>query len=256
VPRPRKREIVGTGVSITDYEEVCGEIDRATAARDRIFICCAPASTLIFARRDHALASALGAADIVTPDGMGVVYAARLLGETLGDRVYGPELMERQCSRAAAAGQRVWLYGGTDVAALTVLREALAVKYPGLTIAGSWSPPHRELTADETDEIVARINSDDPDIVWVGVGSPKQELWMHGLRDRLDAPVLIGVGAAFDFHAGLVSQAPGWVQRRGLEWLYRMASDPRRLVRRYLTTLPLFVALVLAQTLRQRLRRH
>ncbi|MGH2906442.1 MAG: WecB/TagA/CpsF family glycosyltransferase [Solirubrobacterales bacterium] len=245
----RSREIIGTQVSITDYAEVLDAIDAAVAARERIFICCTPASSLMFARKDTALRAALTDADIVTPDGMGVVYAARLLGETIGDRVYGPDLMEYHCERAAANGQRIWLYGGFDDAALADLRTELAKRFPGITIAGSHSPPHRPLTTEESAAIVAQINADAPDVVWIGLGSPKQELWMHDHRAALDAPVLCGVGAAFDFIAGRVDQAPGWMQRVGLEWLFRLLREPRRLARRYLTTLPHFALLVLRQKL-------
>ena len=248
----RRREIIGTAVSITDYDEVLDAIDTALELGTRSYVCCTPASSLIFARDDRALANALTAADIVTPDGMGVVYAARLLGEKISDRVYGPDLMELQLARAAAAGTPTYLYGGFDDAALARLRDALADRHPGLTIVGTHSPPHRPLTREETDKLVAEINASGAQIVWVGLGSPKQEVWMHESRAALDAPVLVGVGAAFDFFAGRVSQAPAWMQRAGLEWLYRIFQDPLRLGRRYLLTLPRFVALVATQSLRER----
>ncbi|MFY9488621.1 MAG: WecB/TagA/CpsF family glycosyltransferase [Solirubrobacterales bacterium] len=252
----RRRDVIGTAVSITDYAEVLDAIDQAIAADEKIFICCTPASSLIFARRDPRLRAALAEAAIVTPDGMGVVYAARLLGEQITDRVYGPDLMLAQCERAANAGQRIWLYGGFDDRSLAQLRSNLTTRFVGLEIVGSLSPPHREPTDAETDALVQRINADSPDVVWVGLGSPKQELSMHTLRDRLDASVLCGVGAAFDFHASRVSQAPGWMQRRGLEWLFRILRDPLRLGRRYLATLPHFAVLVAGQALRERARRN
>lgn len=252
MPELRQRDVIGTGISIVDYDAVLNRIDAAIAGRENIYICCAPASTLVTAHNDADLRAALAGADVVTPDGMGVVWAARLLGEQLSDRVYGPTLMQRQCEHAATAGQRIWLYGGFDEAALGQLRQSLGAEYPGLTIAGGWSPPHRPLTSNERDDVVARINSDKPDVVWVGFGSPKQEKWMHELRPLLDAPVLVGVGAAFDFLAGRVAQAPPWMQRRGLEWLYRLGREPRRLGPRYLRTNPVFIARVLAQVLRER----
>lgn len=248
----RKREIIGTSVAITDYEEVLDEIDRAVADSDKIFICCAPASSLVFARRDPELAAAYRDAAIVTPDGKGVVLAARLLGEQIHDRVYGPDLMLAHCARAEATGQRIWLYGGFDDEALAQLRECLLERFPRLTIAGSYSPPHRSLTEAETDLLVARINADIPDVVWVGLGSPKQEIWMRKLRGRIEAPTLCGVGAAFDFISGRVGQAPNWIQRAGFEWLHRLINDPRRLVGRYMKTLPVFVVLVLRQKLARR----
>lgn len=248
---PARRAIVGTSVSITDYDEVLDAIDVAVAQRERIVICCAPASSLMFARRDAALASALESAQIVTPDGMGVVYAARMLGETISDRVYGPDLMEAQLARAAAAGTPTFLYGGHDEAALTQLRATLTERHPGLNIVGGESPPHRAPTADEAAATIATINRSEAQIVWVGLGSPKQELWMHANRGALDAAVLCGVGAAFDFYIGRVAQAPAWMQSRGLEWLYRVFKDPVRLGKRYLLTLPAFVFAVIAQRLRK-----
>lgn len=245
----RRREIIGTDVAITDYAEVLGAFDAAIEQRRKIFVCCAPASSLVFARRNPELRRAYENAEIVTPDGKGVVLAARLLGEQIEDRVYGPDLMQMQLERAAARGQSVWLYGGFDEAALAMLESTLRERHPDLKIAGSWSPPHRELTGAKTDDLVEMINADAPDIVWVGLGSPKQEIWMNELRGRLDAPVLCGVGAAFDFAIGRVDQAPRWMQKAGLEWLFRLLKDPKRLFGRYLTTLPVFVLLVLGQRL-------
>lgn len=244
---PRRREIVGTQVSITDYAEVLDTIDAAVEENARTFICCAPASTLVFARDNPELAAALAAAGVVTPDGMGVVHAARLLGESIGDRVYGPDLMEAQLARAASAGTPTYFYGGHDEPALEQLKSALAERFAGLSIAGGASPPHRAPTDAERAETIAAINASGAKIVWVGLGSPKQELWMHANRAELEAPVLIGVGAAFDFLAGRTDQAPDWVQRASLEWLYRIVKEPRRLLGRYLRTLPRFALLVLRQ---------
>lgn len=246
----RTRSIIGTEVSITDYDEVIEAMFAAIGANERIFVCCTPASSLVYARDDAALQAALAEAAIVTPDGMGVVHAARLLGEKIADRVYGPDLMALACDRAAASDVKIWLYGGTNEAALAQLETALEARHKGLKIVGSHSPPHRELNDAELDEIAASINADNPSIVWVGLGSPKQEIWMHKMRPRLNAPVLVGVGAAFDFHAGRVAQAPSWMQKLSLEWLFRVLQEPRRLGARYLKTLPRFVALVVRQKLR------
>ncbi len=253
----RRREIIGTAVSMTDYEEVLDTIDDAIAADRRIYICCAPASSLVFARDDEALADAFAHAEIVTPDGMGVVHAARLLGEKLGDRVYGPDLMAAQCKRSAAGPVRspIFLYGGHDAKSLDALRANLSTVFSGIEIAGWHLPPHRDLTPEEEAAVVAEINASGAKIVWVGIGSPKQELWMRGMRERLDAPVLVGVGAAFDFFSARVAQAPGWMQRLSLEWLFRLLQDPARLGKRYLLTLPRFASLALAQAVRERLFR-
>lgn len=246
----RSRDIIGTQIAITDYDEVMDAIDSAINERDRIYICCTPASSLVAARRDPALQAALAGSRINTPDGKGVVLAARILGEQINDRVYGPDLMLAQLERAAAAGTPVWLHGGYDADALEALTSSLKSRFPGLVLVGGESPPHRPLTSAETAEAVSRINAAAPAIVWVGLGSPKQEIWMHELRPVLEAPVLIGVGAAFDFHAGRVEQAPRWMRDKGLEWIYRLMREPVRLGRRYLTTLPAFGYRVLAQRIR------
>lgn len=251
---PRRREIAGISVSITDYAEVLDAIDTAVATDQRIYICCAPASSLMFARSDDRLAAAYSDAQIVTPDGMGVVYAARLLGETIRERVYGPDLMLMQLERAAEAGTPTYFYGGVDSDELSKLLAVFRERFPKLEIAGAKSPPHRELTADERAAALAEINASGARIVWIGLGSPKQELWMRDARPELSAPVLIGVGAAFDFHAGRVSQAPAWMQRRGLEWLHRFSQNPLRLGKRYLLTLPRFVAVVARQAAAERRR--
>jgi N-acetylglucosaminyldiphosphoundecaprenol N-acetyl-beta-D-mannosaminyltransferase len=247
---PRKRTIAGVGVSLTDYQEVLDAIDAALAERTQIAICCCPASSLMFARDDPEAARALAGAEIVTPDGMGVVYASRLLGEALPDRVYGPDLMELQLARAAAAGTPTFLYGGFDEQALEQLRRRLVEAHHGLRIVGGISPPHRPPSAAELAADVAEINASGAQIVWVGLGSPKQEIWIDRQRAALDATVLCGVGAAFDFAIDRVAQAPRWMQDHGLEWLFRLAREPRRLGRRYAVTLPRFALAVIGQRLR------
>jgi N-acetylglucosaminyldiphosphoundecaprenol N-acetyl-beta-D-mannosaminyltransferase len=165
--------------------------------------------------------------------------------------------MEAACARAARTGRRFYLYGGRSQGALAELTRRLRHRHPGLQIAGGHAPPFRPLTPDEEDEVVADIERARPDVVWVGLGVPKQEKWMARMRPRLSAPVLVGVGAAFDFHAGLVPQAPAHMQRLGLEWLFRLIQEPRRLWRRYLHYNPRFVtgfARQYAQHLRARAR--
>jgi N-acetylglucosaminyldiphosphoundecaprenol N-acetyl-beta-D-mannosaminyltransferase len=148
----------------------------------------------------------------------------------------------------------MYLYGGRNQGALVQLALNLRRRFPGVRIVGGYSPPFRELRAEEEDAIVREINRSGADVVWVGVGAPKQEKWMSMMRDRLDAPVLVGVGAAFDFHAGLVPQAPMWMQSAGLEWLYRLLHEPRRLWRRYARYNPRFVTGFAGQYARHRLR--
>ena len=161
---------------------------------------------------------------------------------TQATRVYGPDLMAKYCERSAQTGTRMYLYGGRNQGALVELALQLRRRYPGLQIVGGYSPPFRALTDDERDWVVDDINRSKADVVWVGTGQPKQEIWMREMRPLLDAPMLIGVGAAFDFHAGLVPQAPTWMQNVGLEWVYRLSKEPRRLWRRYARYNPRFVA--------------
>ena len=175
----------------------------------------------------------------------------------LRDRVYGPYLMERACARAARTGQRMYLYGGRDddPQALARLRSALETRHPGLQIVGTLQASFKALTDQEADEVAQAINAADPDLVWVGIGVPRQEKWMAAMRSRLNAPVLVGVGAAFDFNAGLIPQAPDRVQRLGMEWLFRLCQEPRRLWRRYARYNPRFVVGFGRQYLRHRLGR-
>jgi N-acetylglucosaminyldiphosphoundecaprenol N-acetyl-beta-D-mannosaminyltransferase len=234
--------ILGVPLAVTDYDRTLDWIDAAVQLRAREYLCVAAVHTVMESREDDALRAAVDGAAFTVPDGQPLAWALRKLGHDIDARVYGPELMERACARAACSGQRHYLYGGRDEQALAQLTANLLDRHAGLQLAGGWSPPHRELSNAELDEIAARINAARPDIVWVGIGVPKQEKWMAAMRDRLDAPVLVGVGAAFDFHAGLVAQAPAWMQRRGLEWLFRLMQEPRRLFRRYARHNPRFVA--------------
>jgi N-acetylglucosaminyldiphosphoundecaprenol N-acetyl-beta-D-mannosaminyltransferase len=193
------------------------------------------------AREDPETRAAVLGATLAVPDGQPLVWALHLLGHPRATRVYGPDLMARFCERAAGSGTPIFLYGGRTPAALEMLRERLQQRYPGLRIAGAYSPPFRELTAQEEQRVIDAIDSSGAAVVWVGTGQPKQERWMLRMRPRLRAPLLVGVGAAFDFHAGLVPQAPAWMQRRGLEWVYRLSREPRRLWRRYARYNPLFL---------------
>ncbi len=186
------------------------------------------------------------------PDGMPVVWALRALGEEIHDRVYGPTLMELCCARLANRGRRVWLYGGKDDQVQAALRSELERRFPGLTVAGGWVPPFRDLSDVELGEVAERIDADEPDVVWIGISTPRQEKLMARIRPRLYAPVMISVGAAFDFIPGLVSQAPGWMQERGLEWLYRASREPRRLGPRYARVTPRFAAGVMRQLAAER----
>ena len=241
VAPPPTASVLGVPLAVTDYTGTMDWMDATIAARRKGYICVAATHTVVACQDDPDLREAVLGAALVVPDGQPVVWAMNALGHDLRDRVYGPDLMANYCERSALNGTRMFLYGGRNQGALVQLALNLRRRYPGVQIVGGYCPPFRELTGEERDAVVAEINHARPDVVWVGIGVPKQEKWMASMRDRLDASVLVGVGAAFDFHAGLVPQAPSWMQSSGLEWLYRLAQEPRRLWRRYLTYSPRFV---------------
>ncbi len=241
VRTPATVDVLGIPLGLTDYERALDWIDATVDSRERAYVCVCNVHAVMAAAEDPQLRSALLRSDLNVPDGQPLVWAMNLLGYPLSDRVYGPELMARSCARAAASGQRFYLYGGRNQGALVQLALNLRQRYPGIKIVGGYSPPHRALTEEEREAIVGEINHSEADVVWVGIGVPKQEKWMADMRHDLEAPVLVGVGAAFDFHAGLVPQAPPVLQESGLEWAYRLAQEPRRLWRRYLRYNPRFV---------------
>jgi N-acetylglucosaminyldiphosphoundecaprenol N-acetyl-beta-D-mannosaminyltransferase len=246
--------VLGVPLALTDYEHTLDWMDEAVAADERGYVCVAATHTVMACQEDAELRAAVLDADFTVPDGQPLVWALRLLGHPLPDRVYGPTLMDAACARAARTGRRFYLYGGRNHGALAELARQLRLRHPGLQIVGGHVPPFRELTADEEAAVAADIARSRADVVWVGIGVPKQEKWMAHMRPRLSAPVLVGVGAAFDFHAGLIPQAPAAMQRLGLEWLFRLAQEPRRLWRRYLRYNPRFVAGFARQYARHRLR--
>ena len=247
-----RREILGIPIAMLDYERAMNVMDLMVDSRYRGWVCAAAVHSVMVAQDDPLMKQALTDAVITVPDGMPIVWAANRLGEHLPNRVYGPELMRRYCNRSVERGHRVWLYGGRDQGALVQLALNLRRKHPGIRIVGGFSPPFRSLTPEEDEAVAEQINAARPDVLWVGIGVPKQEKWMVRMRSRLDVPVMCAVGAAFDFHAGRVSQAPHWMQERGLEWTYRIAQEPRRLLPRYLYTNPRFMLESARQYARER----
>jgi N-acetylglucosaminyldiphosphoundecaprenol N-acetyl-beta-D-mannosaminyltransferase len=241
-PELSRASVLDVPLAVADYESVLDWMAAIVAARGRVYVTAAAVNLVMCAREDPAARRAVLGADLVVPDGQPLVWALHLLGHPAATRVYGPDLMALHCARAARDGTPVYLYGGRDAGALGLLTRRLRERFPGLVIAGGYAPPFRPLTTDEEGRVAAEINDSGAQVVWVGIGQPKQETWMSAMRPHLAAPVLVGVGAAFDFHAGLVPQAPPWMGRHGLEWAYRLAREPRRLWRRYLRYNPLFVA--------------
>src|SRR3954466_13246041 len=249
---PASVEVLGIPLALTDYERTMDWMDATIASKRRGYVCVAAVHTVMVCQEDAELREAVLNSDLTVPDGQPLVWAMNALGHDLSSRVYGPDLMARYCERSALTGARMFLYGGRNQGALVQLALNLRRRFPGVKIVGGYSPPFRDLTPHEEQVVVDEINRTGADVVWVGIGVPKQEKWMAAMRRRLDAPVLVGVGAAFDFHAGLVPQAPGWMQSSGLEWAFRLAQEPRRLWRRYLRYNPRFVAGFVSQLARSR----
>jgi N-acetylglucosaminyldiphosphoundecaprenol N-acetyl-beta-D-mannosaminyltransferase len=255
LPTPREirtRELLGIPIAMTDYERAMDVMDGMIARGERGYVCCVAVHAVMVAQSDAEMRAALLGSTLTVPDGMPLVWAANLMGEGLPNRVYGPELMRRYNERCRDRGHRVWLYGGRDQGSLAQLALHMHRANPGIHVVGGYSPPFRPLTEAEESEIARQINAAQPDILWVGIGVPKQEKWMARMRPRLDVPVMCAVGAAFDFHAGRISQAPPWMQQRGLEWTYRIAQEPRRLLPRYLYYNPRFMTAFAAQLVRER----
>ena len=204
--------------------------------------------SLMQAQHSMSFKGILQDADLVVPDGYPLAWLGRQKGFALRRRVYGPELLERFCGATQGKGYRHYFYGGAQGVAAD-LAARLGDRYRGLQVAGAYCPPFRPLTQEEDDETVSMINAAHANVVWVGLGAPKQERWMSEHRGRLNASVLVGVGAAFDFHTGRIAQAPHWMREHGLEWLFRLSREPSRLWRRYLIYGTQFVALVLLEAL-------
>jgi N-acetylglucosaminyldiphosphoundecaprenol N-acetyl-beta-D-mannosaminyltransferase len=249
---PQSAEVLGIPLAISDYQHVLDWMDSMIACGARGYLTAAAVNLVMAAQEEPETLAAVLAATLAVPDGQPLVWALHALGHPRATRVYGPDLMAEFCARAAGTGVPIYLYGGRSGAARGLLEERLSLRFPGLRIAGGSSPPFRPLSAEEDEREIELINASGAAVVWVGTGQPRQERWMHRMRSRLTPPLLVGVGAAFDFHAGLVPQAPRWMQRNGLEWSYRLAHEPRRLWRRYARYNPLFVASFSRQYLRHR----
>jgi exopolysaccharide biosynthesis WecB/TagA/CpsF family protein len=252
---PLRGEIVGVDISITDYAEVVRCVINAAMQRRSLLLTAADVHMIIQARRDPAYAAALHAFDIVTPDGQPVRWGLALTGQgRLDDRVYGPTLMLRICTSAASKGLPIFLYGSRQET-LDRLAARLREREPNLIIAGMRAGRFRPLTIDEQVQDADEIMQSGAAMVFVGMGCPRQEWWVFHMRHRISVPML-AVGAAFDFHAGLVAQAPPWMQARGLEWAFRLSREPQRLWRRYLLLTPRYVPLIAAQALGHRFTHH
>jgi len=232
-------DVLGVHVNAATIPLAVDQIGRFIRDRAKTYVCITSVHGIVESLQDESLRLIHNQSGLTSTDGMPLVWAARYAGHD-AERVYGPDLTLALCERAASEGWSSFFYGAAPGVADTMASN-LEQWFEGFTTAGTLSPPYRELTPEESDDIVETINAADPDIVWVGLSTPKQERWMAAHRNRLNAPVLIGVGAAFDFHAGNLRQAPSFLQKAGLEWLFRLAVEPKRLWRRYLVQYPPFV---------------
>ena len=245
-PTPATVNVLGVHITAVNMALALAVIDRWIAERTPHYVILRDVHGVILSQDDPTLRAIHNRAGLVTPDGMPLVWLSKLHGHRHVERVYGPDLMLALCEHSLARGYRHYLYGSSE-AVLAKLQANLTAAFPGLDIVGAYSPPFRQLTPEEDDAVVAMLNAAAPDIIWVGLSTPKQERWMAAHVDRLQAPALMGVGAAFDFHAGMKPQAPRWMQRSGLEWLFRLATEPSRLWKRYLIYSPRFVYLTALQ---------
>ncbi|MGC4403595.1 WecB/TagA/CpsF family glycosyltransferase [Methyloversatilis sp. MC4-4] len=242
--------VLGAPIDVVSIEGAAERILAWAKAHESRYVTICNAHVVVTARQDKSYLDVIAASDMATPDGAPVAWVLRKSGYGSQRRVCGPDLMWLLCSLCGEQEVSIYGYGSTDET-LGKLSERLALAFPSLKVAGLESPPFRPLSEAEDEAAVARINESGAGIVFVGLGCPKQERWMANHKGKVNA-VMIGVGAAFDFHAGTVHRAPQWMQRTGLEWLHRLCSEPRRLWKRYLVTNTLFVIGALSQLLKLR----
>lgn len=242
-------QVLGVRVDAVQIPATIEQMEKWIAQRDECrFVAVTGMHGVTEAQHDSTFKHVLNSAALVVPDGMPLVWLGRRKGFPLRRRVYGPELTMAFCVQTAARGYRHFFYGGAPGVAEN-LAGRFAEQFPGFCLAGTYSPPFRPLTREEDTSVVTAINRSHADVVWVGLSTPKQERWMFEHQKCLHAPVLVGVGAAFDFHTGRIPQAPFWMREHGLEWFFRLCHEPRRLWRRYLLYGGEFSALVLLEAL-------
>jgi len=244
--------ILGTPISIVSMGKVIDLLEEWVAGARDHYVVFRDVHGVMLARNEPQLRRAHIESDLVAPDGMPLVWAARLAGSKEISRVCGPDLLLVACEHGLSRGWRHYFYGGAPGVAEDLERE-LRNRFPGIDVVGTYSPPFQSLSAEEDDRASAAIRAAHPHFVWVGLGTPKQELWMAEHCGKCGGATLLGIGGAFDLHAGLVPRAPGWMQSLGLEWCHRLACEPRRLWRRYFTYVPLFLVLVALELITRRI---
>jgi len=237
---PERADVLGIGVSAVNMKDAVRHCQRLLKTGGKGYVCLTGVHGVMEAQRDPELRRILNRSFLCLPDGMPTVWVGHLRGLGRMRRVYGPDFMLAMCRAGRASGLRHFLYGGNPGVAER-LRQQLQLHIPGIRIVGTYTPPFRPLTLSEEQQMLALVNKARPDIVWVGISTPKQERFMAEYIERIDARLIIGVGAAFDFCAGLKRDAPEWMKRSGLQWLHRLMMEPRRLGRRYLRNNPAFL---------------
>jgi N-acetylglucosaminyldiphosphoundecaprenol N-acetyl-beta-D-mannosaminyltransferase len=245
----KRVNVLGVGISVLNLPSALSVIAEAIGMRRKGYICVTGVHGVMEAQSDPAFKAILNNAMLCTPDGIPMVWAGRLHGFSEMDRVYGPDLLLLVCEWSKQSGCRHFFYGGGDGVA-ELLAEKLKTKFPELNVAGTFTPPFRPLTVAEETKFQELVRNLQPDIIWVGLSTPKQEKFMAEYLSKLDTTLMVGIGAAFDFHSGRVKQAPRWMQRSGLEWFFRLCQEPRRLAKRYLRNNPLFLMKFSSQLLR------
>ncbi|MCY1253769.1 UDP-N-acetyl-D-mannosaminuronic acid transferase [compost metagenome] len=245
--------VLGSFINAISWDEAIASIHQWARNRESRYVCICNVHSVVTARSNREFSKVIADADMTTPDGAPIAWMLRRLGFPAQPRINGPDLMLRYCEHAERTGESIFLYGGR-AETLLLLEQRLREDYPALRIAGMHSPPFRKLTDEEDRQVIENINKSGAGTVWVSLGCPKQEQWMAERRGSINA-VMIGVGAAFDYHAGTIRRAPSWMQKNGLEWAHRLLSEPRRLWRRYLVTNTLFVMFALRQILFDRASR-
>ncbi len=242
----QKVNVLGVSINAITIKGTLSKIQQWIETGERHYVSVCTVHTVMECQMNPSMRRAVNGAGMATPDGMPLVWLAKMRNQEPVERVYGPDLMLALCKLSDKLGYRHYFYGGT-AGVPEQLAANLKNRFPDLAVAGTYSPPFRPLSDEEDKVVIENINNSKADIVWVGLGTPKQDLWMASHRQSLDAAVLIGVGAAFDFHTGKVRQAPRWMQNSGLEWLFRLFMEPRRLWKRYLLYNPWFLWLVFLQ---------
>jgi len=250
-----KVNILGVGAMPLDLDKAVAMLEQWRIERRREYVCLISVHGLVVAQRDPTIRSALNHCGLAAEDGMPLVWWSRLTGFSQARRVCGSDLLDEVCASGVSRKYRHYFYGASP-RVLELLVDRLQRRHPGLIVAGYRSPPFRPLTPAEQADDIAAINEARPDFVWVGLGMPKQERWMVEHLGKIDATALLGVGAAFDFHAGTKPRAPIWMQRSGLEWLFRLLSEPRRLAHRYLIDNALFIGYTLRQIAKVKVEQH